>query len=825
MKQSIPILFLGISLCAQAQNAPPAGAPQPVPEQVIAGSKSGQQKGIKISGSIMDGTANKPVEFATVALINPLTDKPVGGTTTDERGRFSINNVATGTYRVTVSFMGYENKTINNIIVKGADIALGTVQMQADTRMLNEVVVTGEKPLVEDKDDRLVYNADKDLTNAGGTAVDVLKKVPLLTIDPDGNVQLKGSSSIKVLINNKPSSIMARSISEALQMIPAELIKSVEVITAPSAKYDAEGTAGVINIITKNQLQGLTGGLNASAGSRRNNLGGNINYKRGKLSVTGYGGTNWSNYFGGSQSVRQNLRNGQVFSKIEQQSNYRNRGQSQFGSFSVDYDLDTLNRIGIDANFGGDSRTTRSVRDTRQSLDTLREFRRYNNSQNQNRNIDLNFNYNRTSRRSSEQEFTFLAQYNRNNGQSGYALNQYPLPESEVIDYRERNENTNRQSELTLQTDYAYPFSTVKRRLLEVGSKLIVRDVNSFYKLENATDGSLNFQEDPRRANTFDYEQMVWSSYAAFRMRTENKWGFNIGGRFELTSIDANFISTKTRFADRYQNLLPNITVSKRLDDNRRFRANYSQRIQRPSIMFLNPYVNYSDPKNIQQGNPYLSPELAHSVELSYSTFSNNGTTINVMVFGRQTNNAIERITTVDASGISNSTYRNIARNATYGMNWFTSVKPVKAWNISGSVTINYNLLNSPALQTSNRNWSYQGNINTSLQLPANFSLQANGSYNSRRVQLQGQSSGFYYYGFSGRKEFKKQNLTLTANFENPFRKYNTIVTMLRTTTFLTDGSNYNVIRNIRLSVNWRFGKMSAAPERSKKKVNNDDRK
>jgi len=209
----------------------------------------------------MDGALNKPVEFATVALINPLTDKPIGGTTSDEKGRFTISTVSAGTYRIVVSFMGYESKTINNVVVKTTELLLGVIQMQPDSRMLNEVVVTGEKPLIEDKEDRLVYNADKDLTNAGGTAMDVLKKVPLLTIDPDGTVQLKGSSSIKVLINNKPSSIMARSISEALQMIPAELIKSVEVITAPSAKYDAEGTAGVINIITKNQLQGITGRL------------------------------------------------------------------------------------------------------------------------------------------------------------------------------------------------------------------------------------------------------------------------------------------------------------------------------------------------------------------------------------------------------------------------------------------------------------------------------------------------------------------------------------------------------------------------------------
>ncbi|GAB3323028.1 outer membrane beta-barrel family protein [Larkinella ripae] len=823
MKKILLPLFFCLAGFVQAQN-PAALPPVPGIQTTIKASLKA-----KITGVIMDAAQNKPVEFATVALLNPKTEKIIGGTTTSESGKFLISGVDEGTYRIVVSFIGYENKTINNVNVgaDGKEVLLGVVQMQTDSRTLNEVVVTAEKPLVEDKDDRLVYNADKDLTNTGGTAVDVLKKVPLLTVDPDGTVTLKGSTSIKVLINNKPSSIMARSISEALQMIPAELIKSVEVVTAPSAKYDAEGTAGVINIITKNQLQGLTGGLNASIGSRRNNLGGNFNFKRDKLSITAYGGGNTNNYYGGSESVRQNLLDGRVISTIEQINAYKNKGRSGFGSFSVDYDLDTLNRIGIDASFGGEGRNTNSTRDTKVTSDDPQAFRRYNHTQNRNRNMDVNFNYTKTFKRSKEQEYTFLAQYNRNNNHSNYSLRQFPLPESEVIDYRERNTNDNQQNEFTLQTDFTYPFSTVKRRMLEVGTKAILRDVGSDYRLENAPDGSLDFREDPGRANRFDYQQWVWSSYASFRMRTSNRWGFSLGGRMELTSINANFISTSTKFNDRYQNFLPNITLSKRFGtgEERRLKLNYSQRIQRPSIFFLNPYVNYSDPKNIQSGNPYLDPELAHSVEFSYSTFTKNGTSVNAMVFGRQTNNAIERITTVDTSGISSSTYRNIAQNSTYGLELFGSARPVKQWNISGSFGLNYNILNSTALQINNENWSYRFNLNSSLQLPDNFSLQANGSYNSRRIQLQGQSSGFYYYGFSARKEFKKQKVTVTANFENPFRRYNTIETQLRTATFISDGTNYNVIRNIRLSVNWRFGKMNAGQDREKKKISNDDGK
>ncbi|WP_370721967.1 TonB-dependent receptor domain-containing protein [Fibrella aquatica] len=796
--------------------------PFTTPQPRLISTRTGQ-----LTGTLIDGGLNKPVEFATVALYNPLTNKPIGGTTSDEQGKFVLNNVAPGTYRVVASFMGYETKTLDNITLRMGQppLALGVISMRVDSRTLNEVVITSEKPLIEDKDDRMVYNAEKDLTNSGGTAMDVLKKVPLLTIDPDGTVQMKGSSSIKVLINGKPSSLMARSINEALQMIPSELIKSVEVITAPSAKYDSEGTAGVINIITKSKLQGITGGLTGTLGNRQNPLNGNLNMKREKLSLTAFGGGNWTNSYGRSENVRRNLRNGELFSVIEQSNAFSNEGKSVVGSLSVDYDLDSTNRLGVDVNLGGDNRTTYSTRDTRQSVDSDRAFRRYTTTNGENSHADMNVNYTRLFKRSTEQEYTFLAQYNQNDGLSGYRLTQFPLPETELINYREQNRNENRQNELTLQTDYSHPFSTTKQRLLEIGTKLIRRDVGSNFRLETSPDGSVNFRDDPRRANMFDYQQAVWSSYASFRMRTAKNWSINLGGRFEVTMIDADFKSTKTQFSDDYNNFLPNVSVSKRIGKSQRIRMNYSQRIQRPSIAFLNPYINSADPKNIQSGNPFLEPELAHLVEWAYSTYTKSGTTVNLMLFSRQTNNAIERVTTVDTTGVSTSTYRNIASNATYGTNLFGSVKPVKGWNLSGSVALNYNILNSPALRTSNRNWSYQLNMNTSVQLPKNTSLQANGSYRSRQILLQGQSAGYYYYGFSARKELKPHKITLTATFENPFRVYNIVSNQLTTATFLSEGTSYTMIRNIRLTANWRFGKMSAGPKREKKKIVNDDKK
>ena len=222
---------------AQTVNVPASGA-SPVTEATAKGNS-------KISGTIIDSTAAKGVEFASIALFNVATNAAIDGTTADENGKFSITKVAPGNYKLLISFIGFKDKAVNSIqVVKGQDIDLGSVKLSANTKTLDEVTITGEKSMVEEKVDRLVYNAEKDITAKGGDAADILRKVPLLSVDLDGNLSLRGSSNIRVLINNKPSTIIASNVADALKQIPADMIKSVEVITSPSAKYDAEGSGG-----------------------------------------------------------------------------------------------------------------------------------------------------------------------------------------------------------------------------------------------------------------------------------------------------------------------------------------------------------------------------------------------------------------------------------------------------------------------------------------------------------------------------------------------------------------------------------------------------
>src|SRR6185369_9946818 len=216
------------------------------------------QKTLNISGGVIDSLTGKSVEFATVAIVDPSNNKPINGTVCDAEGEFVIPKVARGNYILIISFVGYATKKVTlPSLEKGNEIDLGTITLSPSAKMLHEVVVEGQKTLVEEKVDRTIYNAEQDATTKGGDATDVLKRVPLLTVDVDGNVALRGSANVKVLINNKPSTISANSVADALKQIPDDMIKTVEVITSPSSKYDAEGSSGIINIVLKkNTLDG-----------------------------------------------------------------------------------------------------------------------------------------------------------------------------------------------------------------------------------------------------------------------------------------------------------------------------------------------------------------------------------------------------------------------------------------------------------------------------------------------------------------------------------------------------------------------------------------
>ncbi|HEY4650593.1 MAG TPA: outer membrane beta-barrel family protein [Pontibacter sp.] len=828
MKKHVLLLALGLSTAtAFAQGQP--GTPQSRPAQQTAPipGTTAPKGNAKISGTVLDADTKSPVEFATVALLSVSTGKPIDGTMADDKGRFTLSKVGAGKYKLLVSFIGYEQKTLSEFTIKSdnEDLNLGAITLSSSAKKLNEVVVTGEKPLVEEKIDRTVYNAEKDITNAGGNAADVLQKVPSLSLDNDGNVQLRGSSNVRVLINNKPSAIMAGNIADALKQIPADQIKSVEVITSPSAKYDAEGTAGIINIITKRDggLQGVTGTVALTGGTRASNGNASLNIRRGKLGIN-------ANFGGHMFYNKGDMSNSILFYDVEntpldessysfQSGNTKINGAFMNGQLGFDYDITPKNNLsgGIRTN-GGLFKMQNDQYAFSRSSKGERDFN--NKIRNRNERIGTDYNLDFTHYfKKPQQELAILSLYSVTDADNNINQDQYNPGEAPFTLIRNTNNSLN--EELTFQVDYTHPFAN--KTMLEIGAKNIMRDVTS-----DATYDETPAPAVPRPNDAFFYEQDVYATYLTYGFTLKKALNVKLGGRYEYTDVAADLVGTENDYTTNYDNFIPSVALSYNLKNKHTFKANFTQRIQRPSMHFLNPYLQEQTSNTFVQGNPKIDAELTDLFELGYSTFFKT-TSLSATLYMRQTDNAIETV----ASPYENDkgepstllTFQNIAKNKTYGITLFGNTKPTNALTIGGSSNIYFVDLKSTT--ASNSGWMYNINFNSSYAFPKGFSAQFNGGLNSRRIQLLGEFASFSYHSIAFKKELFEKRGGISVGIDNPFRG-----NMKMKNDVVSPGSyeqhirinNYN--RGAKVTFNYSFGKMEQQrPPKRKKSIRNDDAK
>lgn len=773
---------------------------------------------IKISGFLLDSAVAKPVEFATIALLK--NGKIIQGVNSDSKGHFVFTKVEKGEYAIQASLMGYVTKTIDKVVAASEDIEIGIIKLAPTVQNLSEVTVTEQKALFEEKADRMVYNAEKDISIKGGDATDVLKKIPSVAVDIEGNVQLRGSSNIKVLINNKPSSIVARSVSDALKQIPADIIKQVEVITSPSAKYDAEGTAGIINIITKkNTLRGTSGSVSPNFGQWNTWQNATINHRMKAINISANGGFNdWKNKR--FMQLRRGFTNGDTLINQDQPQRIMGNGKNFYGTLNVDWDVDSLNRIGAGFNYYNGANTNNfDMEFTESDPGSIRQYFRRDMSRTYDwAGATVNLDYTRLFKK-PKKELTLLMMYSFEGEDSDYLSNL--LNRGNTVYYREKSYNISNNKEGTIQLDFTNPLDSIST--LELGSKTIFRQILSDYRISSASDGLTDFQDMPELANIFDYAQQVTSAYAVYTRTPKKRWGINLGARYEHTFIQANFLNGTASFSNNYGNLIPSVSLSRSIKKDQQLRLSYTQRIQRPQFYYLNPYINQADSKNQYGGNPYLKPELTHSIEANYS-ISIKQTSFNASFFLRQTNNAIESINTVDTSGVLTQIFQNVAQNSAYGLNLSANTKIIKQWSVNGSLNVFYNVLESQELKTRNADWMYRINLNSSIDFGKGIKAQLFGFYNSARVNLQGKYGAFGFYNMVLQKEVLKKKGTIGFGYDNPFN---------RRIKWRNDfvGPNFVQIQDVamyrrgwRINLKYEFGQMSSGP-RQKKRISNDDKK
>jgi outer membrane receptor protein involved in Fe transport len=791
----------------------------------------------RIIGTAKDLKTGEAVAYATAALYKSGSDTNIAGGVADDEGKFFIAGFEVGTYDLKISFLGFETKVIKGIEVTSptGDVNLGEITLSDEGVALEEVTVQGQRELIEERVDRTIYKAENDKTTAGGDATDVLRRVPMLSVDFDGNVSMRGSSNIQVLIDNRPSAITASSIADALRQIPADEIKAVEVITSPSARFDAEGTSGVINIVTKkNNFQGMTLNVNSGFGLRGSNLSLNGAARKGKLgfSLGGFGraGYNINGRFENEQ-ILSNPDNS--ISKILQSADTERRDLFGRYNFGVDYEIDKFNFLTGSVNFGvRNSNSNQNDFLTQNFLNDqlIRTALRGTDVVDESNTIDVSVNYTKTFEKKGK-EFSLLTLYSRNNRENSFVNSLYE-DDLQTIDSRLRNDNPSRNEEFTAQVDFVNPIGDEGKSILEYGAKNILRKAYSdfAYFQADGADGEYVENPNPSLSNEFSYDQNVTAGYASYTFNLLKNYTLKTGLRYEYTSINADFKTETTVDIPSYGTLVPSINASRKLKNGNLIKAAYNRRISRPSLRFLNPNIEASNPLQISQGNPTLDPELTDNYEVGYSTFI-KGTVINFTSFYRNTTGSIQSVRTIQDDGVIFTTFENIGREQAIGGSVFFNINASNKLSFNGGFDTYYAILDNgltdPLLAAQNEGFVVSGRMFGNYTLPKNWQLQLFTFARGRRVELQGSSGGFAAYGLSLNKQFAEKRGSIGFGAENFLAKEFIIRNEIITPTIMQNSTS--AIRNLNFKVNfsYRIGKLSMdqGRPRKRKSVNNDDLK
>ncbi len=781
----------------------------------------------KIEGSVLDSLSDSPIEFATIALRRSGFDKDIDGTISGTDGSFTIGNLKPGKYDINVSFIGYNAVLIKDVelTLKNPDASIGVVKLMTDEVLLEAVKVEGQRALVENKVDRLVYNAEDDASVRGGDAADVLRKVPMLAVDMNGNVSLRGSENLRILVNGKPSGIFSGSIADALKMIPADEISKVEVITTPSAKYDGEGSGGIINIITKkSKVQGVSGNVNAAVGNRQNRAAFNISGVKQRFGVNGGGGLFYSWPQEGSNSfLREDYIDGQtrVFEQDGDTKSSRIGFRGKFGAF---YDFNAYNSINSTISFRGFSFNNEStlLSNYNDPINQLVEqYNRFNDGSNLKTGFDWTTDY--TKKFETEgQELTFAFQLNGDISNDDKTIERQG--NDVTLDYLEKNINKGNNFEYTLQADYIQPLS--KTFKIETGLKSVLRNIDSDYTFDVFNTDNQQYEEDPSRSNVFLYDQNVYSAYVSSNLTFAKTWSMVAGARYEHTQLDGKFDDGSGAFDQSYGNVLPSIIIAKKIKFNT-IKASFTQRIQRPSLFYINPYRNQEERKIITEGNPELKPELTDQFELGYSTFI-RGTVINFSTYYKRTKDIISSFLRINDNGISVSTFENVGKTDIYGANLFTSFTVKNNWTLRGNIDVNQYKIISGGEEYNIENGTksdliYRIFASSSYSFKKGWKAELFAFYNSPRWSVQGSLPSFSMMNLGVQKEIFGDRGTIGLTVIDPFNANKSFKSDLVGDNFVQTSDFTIPFRSFGVNFSYRFGKLDFKQQDRKSVINNDD--
>lgn len=779
-----------------------------------------------VTGHIIDSIDHTQLPYATIGIYRSTSPKKaLYLTLTDVAGRFRYSMNDTGSFFVLVSYSGYHEKLfqILKLTSEKETIDLGTLSLARDTKVLKKVIVNQvvQRPLVEMEEDKLVYNVEGDASMQGQYGIDVMRKTPFVSVDANGTILLKGQSNFLIFVNGRRSVSFDRNPGEALKSYPANIITKVEVMTNPSSKYDAEGNGGIINIITKKKVIGYNAGLSVSANSFGSYSGsGNLNMKYGKLGLAG----NYS--FGHIEAPSRE-------SYIETISfvpvSYYKRilagdGKSQSfwndGTLELTWDADTLNTLSLYGEIGGGhNRNTSGYNQLllAPSQNVLSSGALTNENRNKYPSYNKGLEYIHKFRQNKDMEFSIKMNHTTTRDDALISsFSNFPPVNRYVI-----NDNNARNKELTIQSDYVYPFKENKR--IDAGIKGIFRKATSDYINYEKYAASDDYIINPHNSDNYDFIQKVYSAYMQYTNVFKKVNTLRVGARVEKTDIESNFEANHYRLKDNYVFLFPNIFFSHRVKKNYVLSFAFSQRVRRPYIWDLNPFVDNADSLNVSLGNPSINPQRTTIFETGFSKNSAKGS-INLRFIHSFSSTQVIRYFIFDnASGILTRNTGNIGRYRSTGLLASFFFQFNSKWNMSFNFSGYYEEIK--ATNTNNEeNSGFSGNVFSGINHYAsrNFSLFANFSLVKPAIGLQGQQTDQPWYNCGGTYKFAKNKLRLTLTAANFITSDNISKRTMSGPNFSYYSRWYVPVRAVSASLGWNFGKQMENVSRMRG-VRNDD--
>ncbi len=718
----------------------------------------GQNGSTTIIGKVIEESGGRPIEFATVLVADPETKKPITGTTTLTDGSFTLETEAANFY-IEVSFIGFDTRTFGQPVTRGTTIDLGTITLSEDAQKLEEVVVEGEISRTEFKLDKRVFNVGKDLSSTGASALEVLNNVPSVNVNIEGQISLRGSQGVQILINGKPS-VIASEQGNTLGTITADMIDRVEVITNPSAKYDAEGTSGIINIvIKKEEKNGLNGSVSFNTGAPNNHsVGVSLNRRTEKFNL-------FSQLGAGFRELPNDLENRNVdlvnnTTVLSSGTEFRNETFYNF-VLGTDYYINPSNVLTLSGNFALEIEDQPSTTNFA-SLDAGNE---------------ITSQWERTEvTEATNPKFQYELQYKKDfEGDEDHTLLFSALgnffgkdQSSEFIDTTISGENNDatqqtrtdfKESVFTFKLDYTRPFA--KKWTLETGAQYVLNDVNNDYEVNDLINGA--FANDPGLTNIFEYNQKVLGLYSTGAFEGK-KWGLKMGARLEKTDLNTLLANTNEANGQNYTNLFPSVHTSYKITEKASLQAGYSKRIYRPRLWDLNPFFNIRNNFSIRQGNPELLPEFTDSYEIT-SIYLLGKVSVNLGLYHRYTTDVIERVSTFENNV-------NTVRPENIGINNATGIEFNAKYNVANWLTLNSDFnysqfkregtFDATVFDFSGDQWSSK--LMAKVKLPADIDLEVTGNYQSGYQTVQSEIYDQLYLDLGLRKKLLKGKAVLSLS-------------------------------------------------------------